>query len=76
MENQRLVSPSLQCSCTPVGFGRVFLIKEQCDITGAPLHTRDLTPADFYLFPRQKSALKGRRFCDATDMIKNAKEGQ
>jgi hypothetical protein len=30
--------------------------------------------ADFYLFPRLKSALKGRRFCDATDIIKIATE--
>jgi len=33
-----------------------------------------LAPADFYLLPRLKSALKGRRFCDATDIIKNATE--
>jgi hypothetical protein len=32
----------------------------------------DLAPADFYPFPRPKSPLKGRRFCDATDIIKNA----
>jgi hypothetical protein len=42
--------------------------------TGAPLHTPYLAPADFYLL-RLKSALKGRRFCDATDIIKNAQEG-
>jgi hypothetical protein len=28
-----------------------------------------------YLLSRQKSALKGRRFCDATDIITNATEG-
>jgi len=72
MENQQLVTPSRQCSKTPVGFGHGFLSKEKCDITGAPLHTPDLAPADFYLFPRKKSALKGRRFCDATYIIKNA----
>jgi hypothetical protein len=32
-----------------------------------------LAAADFYLFRRLKSALKERRFCDATD-IKNATE--
>ena len=31
----------------------------------------DLTPADFYLFPRLDLASKGRRFCDSTD-IRNA----
>ena len=35
MENQQLVSPSRQCTSTPVGFGRGFLTKEQCDNTGA-----------------------------------------
>ena len=36
-------------------------------------HT-DLAPGDFYLFSLLKSTLKGRRFCDATDIIKNATE--
>ena len=34
----------------------------------------DLSPADFYLLPRLKSTLKGRRFCDTTGFIKNATE--
>ena len=71
MKNQQLVSPSRQCSSTPVGFGQGFLTKEQCYNTGA---SPDLAPADFYLFPRLKSALKGRNFCDTTDIIKNATE--
>jgi hypothetical protein len=29
MKNQQLVSPSQQCSSTPVGFGQGFLNKEQ-----------------------------------------------
>jgi hypothetical protein len=29
-------------------------------------------PEDFYLFPRLKLTLKGRRFYDAPDIIKNA----
>ena len=37
-----------------------------------PPYLSDLAAADFYLFARLKSALKGRRFCDATDVIKNA----
>jgi hypothetical protein len=36
-------------------------------------YSPDLAPADFYLFPRLKSALKGRHFCDI-DVIKNATE--
>ena len=30
-----------------------------------------MAQADFYLLPLLKSALKGRHFCDATDIIKN-----
>ena len=31
-----------------------------------PPYSPHLPPTDFYLFPRRKSALKGRLFCDAT----------
>jgi hypothetical protein len=37
-----------------------------------PLYFPDLDPADLHLLPRLKSALKRRRFCDSTDIIKNA----
>jgi transposase len=40
-----------------------------------PPYSSELTPADFYLFPQLKSALKRWHFCDATDIIKNATEG-
>jgi hypothetical protein len=39
-----------------------------------PQYSPDLGPADFYLFTRLRSAQKGRRFCDASGIIKNAKE--
>ena len=39
-----------------------------------PPYSPDLPSADFYLFPKLKSALKGRPFCGATDVIKNAAE--
>jgi len=72
MENQQLVSPSRQCSSTPIGFGQGFLSREQRDNTGASPPPSLLTW--LYLFPGLKSALKGRRFCDATDITKNAKK--
>ena len=34
----------------------------------------DVASAGFNPFPRLKSTLKGRRFCDATDMIKDGTE--
>jgi hypothetical protein len=69
-----VVSPSRQCSSTPVGFGQGFLIKGECDDIGTSPYPPGLAPSDFYLFPRPKSVLKGRRFHDATDIIENATE--
>jgi len=74
MENRQLVSPSRQCSSTPVGFGQGFLSKEQRDNTAASPYSPDLAPANLNLFPGLKSALKGQRLCDTTDIIKNATE--
>jgi transposase len=39
---------------------------------GHPPYSPHLAPADFYLFPRLKSPLKGRRCCDVIEIIKNA----
>jgi hypothetical protein len=59
MENKRLVSPSRQCSSTPVDIGQGLLNKEKCDNTAA---FPELASADIYLFPLLKSVLKGWRF--------------
>jgi len=39
-----------------------------------PLYCPDLTACDFYLFPRMKLALKGRRFCGVSDIIRKARK--
>jgi hypothetical protein len=39
-----------------------------------PPYSPDSPPADIYLLPRMKSALKGWRFCDDTDIMKNVTE--
>jgi hypothetical protein len=72
MENQQLVSPSRQCSSTPVGSVKDFLTKNNVTTLEHSSYSSHLAPADFYLFPGLKSSLKGRRFCYATDIIKNA----
>jgi hypothetical protein len=66
-----LASPSRQCSCTSVKD----LLAENNIITleNFPCSS-DVAPADFYQLSRLMLALKGRRFCDATDKIKNAME--
>jgi hypothetical protein len=50
MKNQQLVSPSRQCSTTPVGFGQGFLNKEQCGHEYPP-YSPNLTPFDFLPIP-------------------------
>jgi transposase len=37
-----------------------------------PPYSSDLVAANFYPFPQMKLELRGRRFCDTTDIIKNA----
>ena len=39
-----------------------------------PEHSTHVAATGFYLFSRLKSALKGRQFCGATDIIRNATE--
>jgi histone-lysine N-methyltransferase SETMAR len=53
-----------------------FLAKKNLATLEHPPHSPDLAPADFYLYARLKSTLKGLRFGDATDIIKNATEKQ
>jgi hypothetical protein len=51
--------------------GEDFLAKNNVTTLEHPPYSPNMTAADFYLLPRLISSLKGRRFCDATD-IKNA----
>jgi transposase len=48
-----------------------FLAKNNVTTLENPPHPSDMAPNDFNLFAQLKSALKGRRFCDAADVIKN-----
>jgi transposase len=49
-----------------------FLANNNVTTTEHPPYSPDLPSHDFYLFPRLKSALKGRRFYDGTYIIRNA----
>jgi histone-lysine N-methyltransferase SETMAR len=55
-------------------FVKDFLAKNNVTRLEHPPYSPDLAAVDFYLFPRLKSAMKRRRFCDATDIINNAKD--
>jgi hypothetical protein len=46
-----------------------FLAKNNVTTLEHSPHTPDMDPADFYMFPRLKSAMRGRGLCDATDSI-------
>jgi hypothetical protein len=74
MENKHLVSPSQQCSSTPVSFVQGFLGKEYVTTQDHPPYYPDLAPADFYLFPPVKLSVKGQCFCNAKDIMKTATE--
>jgi AraC-like DNA-binding protein len=39
-----------------------YLTKHQTSVVPHPLYSPDLAPADFFLFPKLKTTLKGRRF--------------
>jgi len=74
MENQKLVSPSQQCSNTPVGFGQGFLCKEQGDHTKvSPILS---WPGCSWYVPVSltETSIEGRCFCDVTDIINNTTE--
>jgi hypothetical protein len=51
-----------------------FLGKNYVTTLEYPPYPPQLDPADLYPFPRLKSALKRRRLCDVTGIIKNATE--
>ena len=55
-------------------FVKDFLAKNNVTTLEHSQNSPDLVPADFYLFPALKSALKGRSFYDAIDIIKNPME--
>jgi hypothetical protein len=49
----------------------IFLSMNNVTALEHSLYSPYLVPPDLYLFQRLKSALKGHRFHDATDIIKN-----
>ena len=52
-----------------------FLARNNVTTLEHPRFSPDLAPTGFYPFRQFKSVLKERRFCDATNIIKNATEG-
>jgi hypothetical protein len=49
-----------------------FLVKNETTVVPQPPYSPDLAPADFFLFPKFKSILKGRRFDTFDEIQKNS----
>jgi histone-lysine N-methyltransferase SETMAR len=49
-----------------------YLAKHQISVVPHPPYSPDLTPADFFLFPKLKTTLKGRRFQTIAEIQENA----
>jgi hypothetical protein len=50
---------------------REFLAKHSILVVPHPPYSPDLAPCDFFLFPRLKSTLKGKRFQDVAEIIRH-----
>ena len=74
METQQLVSPSRQCSSTPVSFGQIFLSKQQPDTKGAFPILSWLGSSWFLLVPMTDISTLGMALLCANENIKNATE--
>jgi len=51
---------------------REFLTKHETTVVPQPPYSPDLVPADFFLFPKLKSSLKGRRFQNVEEIEENS----
>jgi transposase len=54
---------------------RNFLAKNETTVVPQPIYSPDLAPADFFLFPKLKYTLKGRRFDTFDEIQKNSTKG-
>jgi hypothetical protein len=54
---------------------QAFVVKKSTTEIEHPSYSTDLVPNDFWLFPKIKSALKGRRYEDTEDMGKKKCKG-
>jgi len=53
-------------------FTREFFTKHETTVVPQPPYSPDLTPADFFLFPKLKSSLKGRRIQTVEEIEENS----
>ena len=65
----QLAAPWWQCTLSPSSRNAEFLAHNSIITLPRPPYSPDLTPCDFFLFPKMKLQLKGRRF-DKVEEIK------
>jgi len=53
---------------------REFLVKQETIVMPQPPYSPDLAPADFFLFQKLKSTLKGRRFQTVEEIKENSQQ--
>ena len=51
-----------------------FLVKNKTVIMPQPLYSTDLVPADFFLFPKLKELMKGKRFPTIEEIKEKSKQ--
>ena len=55
-------------------FGREFLTKNKIVIMYQPSYSTDLAPANFFLFPKLKMPMKGKRFAKIEEIKEKSKQ--
>jgi len=69
-----VVSASRQCSHPPTQCAAVSYEKWDDNGFAPPPHSPDLAPCDFFLFPRMKRDLKGKRFQNVEEVREKTTE--
>jgi len=68
LSTRQLVSSSRQCTGLPGSCLQEFLARKQVCVLSHPLYSPDLSPCDYFLFPKLKLPLKGRLLEDVQDI--------
>ena len=67
LSTRQLVCSSRQCTGSPAVAVQEFLARKQVCVLHHPPYSPDLSPCDYFLFPKLKLPLKGRLFEDVQD---------
>ena len=74
MGNQWLAASPGQRACSGITSCADVLVKHQITQVTQPRYSPDLAPCDFWLFPKLKSRLKGKRFQTLDEIQENMME--